>query len=410
MKPILLSLKALRFFSRGEHPRIDWITPICLLLISVTSIIFIYSAQSYSSGNHWAKQGLWLAVGGLLYLGISSMNYKLLLENAHFIFIAGIILLIMVQFFGVEISGSKRWIDLKVFKLQPTEGAKIGTLILGASILARSEITTLKESWKVIAKVGLTFAAPILLIFLQPDLGSTLIFPPMMFALLYVARVPKRFFATVFGIFAFLLVLVSVDMVKYHEYLVENDLAPRENNGGYQVQSWLPMKDYQRNRILAFVAPDIVDPRGIGVSWNLRQSLISVGSGGITGKGWQEGTQAKLGYLPPAVAHNDFIFSVIAEESGFAGSVFIVFLYATMLVNSIRIASQARDRFGVLLVVGVSVIFFIHIFINIGMTIGMMPITGLPLPFLSYGGSFVLSCFILQGLVQSVYRYRRDYS
>ena len=199
-------------------------------------------------------------------------------------------------------------------------------------------------------------------------------------------------------------------MVKYHEYLVENDLAPRENNGGYQVQSWLPMKDYQRNRILAFVAPDIVDPRGIGVSWNLRQSLISVGSGGITGKGWQEGTQAKLGYLPPAVAHNDFIFSVIAEESGFAGSVFIVFLYATMLVNSIRIASQARDRFGVLLVVGVSVIFFIHIFINIGMTIGMMPITGLPLPFLSYGGSFVLSCFILQGLVQSVYRYRRDYS
>jgi rod shape determining protein RodA len=410
LKPILLSLKALRFFSRGEHPRIDWITPICLLLISVTSIIFIYSAQSYSSGNHWAKQGLWLAVGGLLYLGISSMNYKLLLENAHFIFIAGIILLIMVQFFGVEISGSKRWIDLKVFKLQPTEGAKIGTLILGASILARSEITTLKESWKVIAKVGLTFAAPILLIFLQPDLGSTLIFPPMMFALLYVARVPKRFFATVFGIFAFLLVLVSVDMVKYHEYLVENDLAPRENNGGYQVQSWLPMKDYQRNRILAFVAPDIVDPRGIGVSWNLRQSLISVGSGGITGKGWQEGTQAKLGYLPPAVAHNDFIFSVIAEESGFAGSVFIVFLYATMLVNSIRIASQARDRFGVLLVVGVSVIFFIHIFINIGMTIGMMPITGLPLPFLSYGGSFVLSCFILQGLVQSVYRYRRDYS
>lgn len=410
MKPFTASLRALRFLSRGDHPSVDWISPVCIFLISLASVIFIYSAQSYTEGSHWVKQLIWLVVGTCLYVGISSLNYKLLLENAHFIFLAGVVLLIMVHFFGVEISGSKRWIDLKVFKFQPTEAAKIGTLILGASILARSEITTLRESWRIILKVMVTFTVPILLIFSQPDLGSTLIFPPMMFALLYVARVPKRFFGTFFGIFAMLMLLVTIDMFKYHNYLVENDLAPRENNGGYQVRSWMPMKDYQRNRILAFVAPDIVDPRGIGVSWNLNQSLISVGSGGITGKGWTEGTQAKLGYLPPAVAHNDFIFSVIAEESGFVGSVFIVCLYAALILNSIRIAGQARDRFGVLLAVGVSVIFIIHIFINIGMTIGIMPITGLPLPFLSYGGSFVLSCFILQGLVQSVYRFRRDYT
>ena len=128
------------------------------------------------------------------------------------------------------------------------------------------------------------------------------------------------------------------------------------------------------------------------------------------GKGWKRGTQAKLGYLPQSVAHNDFIFSVLAEEKGFVGSTVVVGLYALLLANGIRIAGMARDRFGMLLAVGVSVIFAVHIFINIGMTIGLMPITGLPLPFLSYGGSFVLSCCFLQGLLQSVYRYRRDFS
>jgi rod shape determining protein RodA len=158
------------------------------------------------------------------------------------------------------------------------------------------------------------------------------------------------------------------------------------------------------------VAPEIVDPKGIGVSWNLRQSLISVGSGGLLGKGWGEGTQAKLGYLPQSVAHNDFIFSVLAEEKGFLGSMVVIGLYGVLLGNGIRIAGMARDRFGMLLAVGATAILVVHIFINVGMTINLMPITGLPLPFLSYGGSFILSCCILQGLVQSVFRYRRDFS
>ena len=123
-----------------------------------------------------------------------------------------------------------------------------------------------------------------------------------------------------------------------------------------------------------------------------------------------EGTQAKLGYLPQSVAHNDFIFSVLAEEKGFLGSAIVIGIYALLMANGIRIASMARDRFGMLLAVGVSAIFMVHVFINIGMTIGLMPITGLPLPFLSYGGSFILSCFILQGLLQSVHRFRRDFS
>ena len=165
-----------------------------------------------------------------------------------------------------------------------------------------------------------------------------------------------------------------------------------------------------RNRILAFVAPDVADPQGIGVNWSREQSLIAVGSGGLAGKGLGQSTQAKLGYLPSSVAHNDFIYSVLAEEKGFLGGALVLCLLAAVVGNGFRIASQARDRFGMLLAAGVSVIFMTHIFINIGMTLGITPVTGLPLPMLSYGGSFVISCCVLQGLLQSIYRFRKDFS
>jgi rod shape determining protein RodA len=148
----------------------------------------------------------------------------------------------------------------------------------------------------------------------------------------------------------------------------------------------------------------------MGIGWNERQSMISVGSGGLTGKGWTEGTQARLGYLPRAVAHNDFIFSVIAEEKGFLGSITVLSLFGLLLFNGIRIAGLSRDRFGTLLALGVTVLFLVHVFVNIAMTIGLVPITGIPLPFISYGGTFVLSCCLLQGLVQSVYRFRKDFA
>jgi rod shape determining protein RodA len=137
--------------------------------------------------------------------------------------------------------------------------------------------------------------------------------------------------------------------------------------------------------------------------------LIAVGSGGITGKGQGKGTQAKLGYLPQSVATNDFIFSVIAEEYGFTGGIFVLLIYAIMMANGLRIACMARDRFGLLLAVGISILFLIHICVNIGMTLGIMPITGIPLPFISYGGSFMVICFILQGIIQSIYRFKSKY-
>jgi rod shape determining protein RodA len=152
--------------------------------------------------------------------------------------------------------------------------------------------------------------------------------------------------------------------------------------------------------------PDAVDPKGLGVSWNVRQSLISIGTGGLTGKGWTEGTQAKLGYLPQTVSYNDFIFSVIAEESGLLGASAAIGFFFILVFNGIRISQITHDRFGQMLAIGISIFLFIHIFINIGMTLGIAPVTGLPLPFLSHGGTFLLSCFMLLAFHQSIYRYR----
>lgn len=408
-----------RFFSWKEEHRFDWVNPTCMLLLAIIGIFFIYSAQSYTGGSSWKMQIVWVLLGSLVYFGVSLINYKFFLENGHYIYWLCLLLLIPLAIQsvgGIKLPlvrtewGSTRWISFGPFTIQPSEIAKIGTLIMVAGILARSEIGGVQDSIKVLIKVGLTVSLPVLLIFLQPDLGSSLVFPPMVFAMLYISNLSERFFAAVFALFLVGMVIVGFDIYSYQQYLERNGISAAENAGGYQETSILPLKDYQRNRILAFVAPQIVDPKGNGISWNLNQSLLAVAGGGLTGKGLGEGTQAKLGYLPSTIAHNDFIFSVIAEESGFLGSVVIIFLFTVLIANGIRIAGLARDRFGTLLAVGASMIFLVHIFINIGMTIGLMPITGLPLPFLSYGGSFVLSCCILQGIIQSIYRYKKDFT
>jgi rod shape determining protein RodA len=183
----------------------------------------------------------------------------------------------------------------------------------------------------------------------------------------------------------------------------------------------IKLEEYQRQRLLVYFGRDFA-PRNATVaerrhwqavqaqkSYNVKQALISVGSGGLTGKGWREGTQNALGYLPRQVADNDFIFSVIAEEKGFIGSVMVLALYTVVLFSGVKIAGQARDRLGRLLAVGVVTLLFSHVFVNIGMNIRLMPVTGIPLPLLSYGGSSVLCSLIAIGLLQNIYLYRRSY-
>jgi rod shape determining protein RodA len=286
--------------------------------------------------------------------------------------------------------------------------AKFATMVMGASILARAKIGDLRDSLKGILRLSLCFIVPMFLIFMQPDLGSTLVLPPIAFTLLYVARIPAKFFVTTAILFVVLLGLLGLDIYRYYQHKSEN-LRSSEPVVAYEDNALLPLKDYQRKRILTFIAPEVVDPHGIGPNWNRIQALIAVSTGGITGKGLGEGMQAKLGYLPPAVAHNDFIFAVLAEEWGLVGSVFALFAYAIVIFGCLKVASKSADMFGRLLASSIAVLLMVHLFINVGMTLGITPITGLPLPFMSYGGSFIVTSFLMMGVVQSVYRHRKEF-
>ena len=399
----------LSVFKTATRARWDLLTPFALLALSSIGVAFIYSAQFSTPLANWINQLVWLTAGTGIYVAVSLVDYRIWLSIWHWFYLACLLLLILVLLPGIgeERYGAQRWLDFGIFALQPSEPAKAAVLFATASMLMRARLGSIRQSLDTLGKLALAAGGPMLLILLQPDLKSAIVLPPMVFSMLYVSRLSSRFFAGALGAFLVVVSLVAWDMRGYMKFIEDNNLSYQRDRGRYEATSWIPLKDYQRNRIVSFVAPDKIDPLGIG--WNSRQSLISVGSGGLTGKGWTEGTQAKLGYLPRGIAHNDFIFSVIAEEKGFLGSITVIGLFGVVLWNGLRITGLARDRFGALLALGVTVLFTVHVFVNIAMTIGLVPVKGIPLPFISYGGTFVLSCCLLQGLVQSVYRFRRDF-
>lgn len=403
-------LQTLSLFKTTTRGRWDLINPLAIVCLGIIGVCFIYSAQLSVQGNNWITQVVWLLGGAGVYLAVSMIDYRFWLSVAHWLYIAATLPLILVLMpgIGTEVYGAQRWISIGGIGFQPSETAKVAVLLITASLLVRSKIGTVKQSIGVLGKLALAVGFPMVLILLQPDLKSAIVLPPMVFSMLFVSKLSARFFAGALAAFLLIVSLVAWDTWRYAEFMESHDLSYVRDKGQFESHSWVPLHDYQRNRIISFVAPDKIDPMGIG--WNQRQSLISVGSGGVLGKGWTEGTQAQLGYLPRSVAHNDFIFSVIAEEKGLLGSLTVLGLFGLLMYNGIRIAGMARDRLGTVIAVGVTVLFMVHVFVNIAMTIGLVPITGIPLPFISYGGSFVLSCCLLQGLVQSVYRFRKDFT
>ncbi|MFI3290516.1 MAG: FtsW/RodA/SpoVE family cell cycle protein [Opitutales bacterium] len=415
------------FKQRDKKLKFDYLGFFALIALFILGAFFIYSAQSYNieeialHRQFWFKQLVFAVIGLIAYFIIALNDYEILMRFANIIYIGAILLLLPLAIqenLGINIPfvqsrfNATRWMNFGFISLQPSEIAKIATLIMSASILARSKLGKIKDSMRSLSLVAGIYSFPVILIFLQPDLGSTLVFPPMLFSMLFISRLSKRFFVLCIAIFCILMALVSADIYGYSKYLENNNLSAAKSaslNAYGQSKAILPMKDYQRNRILSFVAPEIVDPRGQGISWNYRQSLIAVGSGGLLGKGHTQGTQAKLGYLPSDVAYNDFIFSVIAEEIGFVGTSLSLLLLSIVIFSCVRTAILARDSFGAYMAIAIASVLMTHIFINVGMTIGIMPITGLPLPMLSYGGTFVLTCCILLGIVQSIYRHGSSY-
>jgi rod shape determining protein RodA len=396
-----------------HESRIDRLQIAALCGLMLVGTLFVYSATMVSGwattapfySQTWFRQIIWYALGSGAAVGLCFVDYHTITRWSFVVYWATILMLVAVLIPGIGKThgwGARRWIDLGSFQGQPSEFAKLAFILAQAHFLSRpvEELRVLLTFWK---SIGLMLL-PFVLILKEPDLGSALVLLPTGLAILFVAGIPRRYLVRLLGGVGILSVLFVANVL-------------------YAPTQWqIKLEDYQRRRLLVYFDKEESPRPGASKaeqarlrkqqfddSHNVRQALISVGSGGLTGKGWRRGTQNALGYLPHAVAHNDFIFSVIAEESGFVGSVIVLTLYGTVLFCGIRIAGQARDRLGKLLAVGIVTLIFSHVFINIGMNIRIMPVTGVPLPLLSYGGSSVLGSLIAMGMLQNVYIYRKTY-
>ncbi len=409
----------LKPISIERETRLDWLQISALLALMVLGYLFIYSASMVSGGISslpwWRQQPsmqvIWCLVGIIAASAICLVDYRSLSRYAMLAYWASMLTLVLVLFIGDDRGwGARRWINLGPFGFQPSEFAKVAVIVALADYLSRpqDELRQPKVFFKALGLVAL----PFLLILKEPDLGSALLLVPLAPVMMFVAGVPLAWLKRLVGGALLLLVLITANIVFMPE---------RINVGGTSIRVRIPVHDYQRNRLLVYFDQDFAPADAPAEvrrkaaadkrkdSYNVEQALISVGSGGLAGKGWRQGTQNALGFLPRGVAHNDFIFSVLAEESGFLGSATVVVLYTVVLFTGIRIASQARDRLGRLLAVGVVTLVLTQVFINIGMNIRLVPVTGVPLPLLSYGGSSVLGSLIAMGLLQNVSFHRRSY-
>src|SRR3989440_5819495 len=387
--------------------RVDWQMILAILGIMAIGIAFIYSAKPPSETTAWinqyhVRQIIWYAVGATAAVGICLIDYHSLARWAIVAYWATILLLVavLIPHIGAYRLGARRWIDLGFFQLQPSEFAKLSFIFIQAHFLSRPS-DELHQPLVFVKAVGLT-VLPFLLILNEPDLGSALVLLPVGLVMTYVAGVPTRFLLRLISGVGVLVALLLVDIL----------FAP---------PNWrIKLEDYQRRRLWVYFNRDFAADKTTEAerqkarvqerndSWNVKQALISVGSGGFWGKGWRQGRQIALGYLPPVVAHNDFIFSVIAEEKGFAGSVVVLSLYSVVLFTGIRVAGQSRDRLGKLLAGGGVTLLFSHVFIDIRMNICLKPVTGIALPLLSYGGSSMLGSVVALSRVPNAYFNRKD--
>ena len=392
---------------------IDWF--LLLLVTGLTAFggLTIYSIELVEQYSHSYQHLLIGGLGLILAIAISRWRYENLLQWYWFIYAATNISLVAVMITGVTAKGAQRWLNIGGFNVQPSEFAKIAMVITLAALLHDKNIANLGA---VIRTLAIT-AVPWGLVFLQPDLGTSLVFGVIVLMMLYWANANS----------GWLILIVSplISAIFYHLYLpgwilwvltvagiawltlpvkiVSTLSAIAINLGAVELGNffWSLLQDYQKARLILFLAPE-KDPLGGG--YHLIQSRIAIGSGGMWGQGLYEGTQTQLNFIPEQ--HTDFIFSAVGEEFGFVGSIALVVVLWSICVRLVWIANQAKDNFGSLLAIGVLAIIAFQVVVNISMTIGLAPITGIPLPWMSYGRSSLLSSFIAIGLVESVANHR----
>ncbi len=350
---------------------INWSILAIVILLFIAGVLNLYSASAFRIGDGTAitpfykRQILWGVISILAMITTMLFDYRHLKNSSWFIFLVAVASLIAVLFWGKTIYGAQRWLDLGFFNFQPSELAKVGVVLVTSAFLSKiNHSLGLRD----ILKVLIIVIIPAYLIARQPDLGSALLLVFLMAGMLIYHGIRKNTFKT-------LLLTTPI-------------LIP---------SGWIFLKDYQKVRLLTFLNPGH-DPLGSG--YHVIQSQIAIGSGGFWGKGFMEGTQSQLRFLPEK--HTDFAFSVYGEEWGFIGSLILLFLFSLFLYQIFLSSEEAKDKFGTMLCVGVFFYFFWQIFINIGMVLGLMPVVGVPLPFVSYGGTSLLVNFIMVGLVLNV--------
>ena len=356
---------------------LNWLLLANMLALAIFGVVAIYSAtymrEDSVSAEFWRKQASWVAIGFLAFMVTSLIDYRWIRWGALPMYLAGLGFLILTKFMGTKVYGSRSWLHLGPINFQPAQLAVVAGIMVLALFL--SQFREMHPMLRLLLS-GVIVGAPCLLILMQPDLGETIIWGPVLLALLFVGGIPLRYLICILLIVATALPLAAN----------------------------LGLKPYQQDRLTAFVHPEI-DPRG--ASWAINQSLIAIGSGGWSGKGFKApNTQIELGFLPATAVHNDYIFSAIGEQWGFVGGMFLIGAFALLLLTCLFVAFFAGDQFGLLLVIGVTALIFTHVFQNVGMTISMLPITGVPLPLISYSGSFVLMIMFGLGIVNSVWVHR----
>jgi len=349
----------------------DWPLLGFVLLICAIGVTEIYSATLHTkfAGAH-IKQVYWI-VGGVIGMFLMSLiNYQAMLEQVHWMYIASVASLVSVLVFGQKYLGARRWIKMPGFHFQPSEWVKLILILAVARYFA--EMRNKDLSWSDFIKAGMVVGVPMLMVLAQPDMGTALTYLPI----------------AIVGLF--------LGGLRLKQALIVLMLA-----GIMLPVALRVMKPYQRERLTSFMNPD-ADKQGSG--YQVIQSQIAVGSGGIWGKGTAKGSQTHLAYLP--VPQTDFIFAAFSEEHGFVGALGVLLLYFVVLMRLTQNAQTAPDRAGAFIVMGVVAVLSFHILVNIGMVVGFMPVTGIPLPLMSYGGSSVLFMFLALGIVMNI-RMRR---
>ena len=352
--------------------KIDWRLVAVILVLNVIGLFNLYSATHaiHATGlnRNFIFQATCLLGGWSVFITITLINYKHLIRFSYIFYTLNLIALILVPFIGRSTYGARRWIDLGLFSFQPSETMKVALILILSHLLIHHRYVQVLRLKDLITPFLVT-VIPFILTLRQPDLGTAMVFLAIALSMILFIGIQKQLFI------AFVLMgIIAIPL------------------------AWnFALKDYQKDRILTFLDSSR-DPQGSG--YNSNQSKISIGSGQILGKGFRQGTQSQLRFLPER--HTDFIFSVLSEEHGFLGSMVTIGLFSLLLLIGINIASKAADKTGALLAMGSVAVLFWHISVNIGMVTGLLPIVGIPLPLLSYGGSNLLLTMFTLGLISSV--------